>query len=102
LLRRSPVKTLLLLTLALVPLLGSCSSSDESTIAKDGTIRFQDIEGGCWSIVAADSAVYEPLNLAGEFRVNGLRVSFVARPRAEMASICMVGQIVELISIQRR
>jgi hypothetical protein len=46
--------------------------------------------------------VYEPLHLAEEFRQDGLKVTFVARPRPEMASVCMVGRIVEIISIRRR
>jgi inhibitor of cysteine peptidase len=96
------MKSILILALALATSQASCASADDSTITRDGTVRFQEIEGGCWSIVATDSTVYEPLNLGEDFRQDGLAVSFVARPRPEMASICMVGQIVELVSIRRR
>jgi hypothetical protein len=96
------MRLLMLLSITLAGWSFSCASTDDATITGDGTVRFQEIEGGCWSIVAADSAVYEPLHLAEEFRQDGLKVTFVARPRPEMASVCMVGRIVEIISIRRR
>jgi hypothetical protein len=89
----------LVLTAALFLTIGA--SCDVTTPALDdvGTVRFIALEGGCWVIETADE-VYEPINLPEEFWTDGLGVSFEAVERTDMASICMVGTIVELLRIQ--
>lgn len=67
----------------------------------DGIVRFVDVEGGCW-VIDAGEATLEPINLTEDFRSDGLRVSFVAEQRNDLASICQVGQLVELSSIRVR
>jgi hypothetical protein len=64
-----------------------------------GTVELIDIEGGCWVIQTSD-AVYEPINLPSEMRTDGLSVSFEATERDDLASICQVGRIIELLRIQ--
>jgi inhibitor of cysteine peptidase len=68
----------------------------------DGHVRFVNVEGGCWVIDAADGTRYEPVNLPEAFRSDGLPVRAALKPRPDLASICMVGEIVELLSIRRR
>jgi hypothetical protein len=77
------------------------ASCDVTTPELDdvGTVRFIALEGGCWVIETADE-VYEPIDLPEAFRTDGLGVSFEAVERTDMASICMVGTIVELLRIQ--
>ena len=65
-----------------------------------GTIRYVDLEGGCWGLLT-DEDLFEPINLASEFRVDGLLVVFEAERREDMASPCMMGPIVELSKIRR-
>jgi hypothetical protein len=70
-----------------------------------GTVRFVDLEGGCWAIDldAAGGATGErlqPAALAEEFKVDSLRVRLRARP-VDAMGFCMLGRIVELESIER-
>lgn len=90
--------------MALVLLLlstGSCDGDDE-TITVVGTVDFIQVEGGCWSILAADQTRYEPINLPEEFKQDGLAVRAVLLPRDDLVSICQIGQIVEILTIERR
>ena len=70
----------------------------EPDVQADGTVRFDTIEGGCWLIDTAD-ATYDPINLAEEFQVDGLRVRFEATIPDDMAHFCP-GVIVEITSIE--
>ncbi len=86
---------------ALIPffvLLGSCQITDPDVEA-NGVVRFHDVEGGCWAIEASGETL-EPINLPGEFQVDGLSVVFEATVRTDLATICQVGRIVELDFIQ--
>ena len=86
------------IALALFTLGSSCDVTTPD-LAETGTVRFIDIEGGCWVIETSD-AIYEPTNLPAELRDDGLGVTFQATVRDDLASICMVGQIVELLRIE--
>jgi hypothetical protein len=57
-----------------------------------GTIRYIDLEGGFYGIIADDGTEYLPNRLDDEFRVDGLRVRFTGTPDAEWASIYQWGQ----------
>lgn len=57
-----------------------------------GTIRYIDLEGGFYGIIADDGAEYLPNRLDEAFRVDGLRVRFTGTPDAEWASIYQWGQ----------
>jgi len=76
--------------------------SDPQHFTLDATVRFVDIEGGCWALVANDATRYEPVGLPNEFKVDGLRVQATLRQRPDMASICMIAPLAEVLSISRR
>jgi hypothetical protein len=84
--------------LAFLTLGASCGITTPE-LSEVGTVRFVDIEGGCWVIETADET-YEPINLPTELRQDGLGVSFQANERGDLASICMVGPMIELLRIQ--
>lgn len=70
-----------------------------------GTVRFVDLEGGCWAIDldgvgAADGERVQPANLEEEFRVDSLRVTIRARP-VDAMSFCMLGRMVQVEAIER-
>ena len=67
-------------------------------IDADGVVRFIDLEGGCWGIVA-DGVTFEPVNLPESMRVDGLAVNFEAEELEDRASICQIGPIIELLRI---
>ncbi len=86
--------------LALATLPAACGIADPD-FEDDGVVRFIDVEGGCW-VIDAGTVRLEPINLTEEFRIDGLLVYFEADERTDVASICQVGQIVELTSIRVR
>jgi hypothetical protein len=89
-------------------LLPACSSSAQSptgqtpplaagqVLTTDATIRFINLEGGCWAIETAPGERYEPVNLAAGFRTDGLQVHVVLRDAPDMAGICMIGPFVSI------
>jgi hypothetical protein len=67
----------------------------------DGTVEFVELEGGCWAIKVGD--VYnQPTNLSSEFQQDGLAVRVRLERQENMASICMIGPIVRVVSIRLR
>ena len=69
------------------------------TPAGNATIRFLNLEGGCWTIVRDGSTRnYLPTNLAQEFKVDGKRVN-VAFHEVPAGSTCMVGPVVVIDNI---
>ncbi len=68
----------------------------------DGTVRFIPVEGGCWALRVNDVVQYEPLGLPAAFREDGLEVRALLKLRDDLASICMVGRIAEVLDIKRR
>jgi hypothetical protein len=77
----------------------ACQDDDIGTI--EGVVQFVDVEGGCWKIAGNDGVSYEPINLPEEFREDGIAVLFKAKHRRDLDSTCMIGQIIELLSIQQ-
>lgn len=65
-----------------------------------GTVRWVELEGGFFGIVADDNTRYEPLNLPEAYQQDGLRVRLSARIRNDYASIFMWGTIIEILDIQ--
>lgn len=63
-----------------------------------GTIRYVDIEGGCYYIFADNGGEYRPVNLPREYRQHGLRVAFCAI-RTEWCGIPFGGIPVKLTRI---
>lgn len=68
-------------------------------LTTNATIRFVNLEGGCWVIEAAPGRRYEPVNLGSTFRTDGLQVRVVLRDAPDMTGICMMGPFVVIDSI---
>jgi heat shock protein HslJ len=66
-----------------------------------GTVRFIELEGGFFGIVTPAGDNYLPLNLPGEFQVNGLQVSFTAHEVPDAATTAMWGTPVRIDIIAR-
>jgi len=75
--------------------------SPDEGVELAAVIRFLDLEGGCWVIDAGSRGCYVPVNMPAEFRQGGLPVTVRVVPR-DLASICMVGPVVEILSIRSR
>ena len=90
----------LVAVLAVMPL-AACAGASPDLVSQTGTVRFIDLEGGFYGIVADNGEHYDPMNLGQEFQKDGLRVRFQAKIRQDIASIRMWGKIVEIIRIAK-
>jgi hypothetical protein len=72
---------------------------DPALITGSGTIRFLDLEGGFYGIVADDSSRYDPGELDPRLRRDGLRVRFDLRRVEGAMSIRQWGTIVTVVRI---
>jgi len=74
----------------------------DQTLTVDATVRFlSTVEGGCWGL-ATSRGLYEPVDLASGFRVDGRKVRVVLRDAPGWASICMIGGLEHVDSIRTR
>lgn len=76
------------------------TAPSENQISTTGTVRFQEIEGGFWGIVADDGRKFDALNLEPSFQKEGLRVRFEAKPETDRMSTRMWGTMVTLQKIE--
>jgi len=109
-------KTRTALTPVVAFILAACASSGSNgwvelepdtpgsgpTFHLEGTVHHLEIEGGLFVIRDAEGTQYNPANLPDEFRGDGMAVEADARRRDDMASIGMVGPIIELLRIRRQ
>lgn len=112
--KRIPARAAILL-LALG--LGACAGAGPSTDEGDwdvlrgtadteevqrigGTVRFLEVEGGVY-VIRTDDTDYDPTNLPESYRVDGLAVEADVLVRGDVASIRMVGPVVEVVRIRR-
>ena len=99
-----------LLSLLLIGLLmiGCRSTQDpddapdpEDIISDTGTVRYIDLEGGFYGLIADDSTHYLPDSLDASFRQDGLRVRFRAQIREDVMTMQMWGRPVRILDIAR-
>ena len=73
----------------------------EDIVSDTGTVRYVELEGGFYGIIADDSTRFLPDSLARSFRQDGLRVRFRARLREDVMTAQMWGTPVAIIDIMR-
>jgi len=66
----------------------------------NASVRFLNLEGGCWTLEPSPGVHYLPLNLPEQFRRDGLKVQADLLRRDDYFSFCMVGPVVEILSIR--
>ena len=66
-----------------------------------GTVRYVELEGGFYELVADSGEKYDPLNLPAEYRNDGLRVKFQNKEKKGLVSFHMRGKIVEVVTIEK-
>ncbi len=100
------LRSYVVFSLAMASGMLGCASQEETSPAADdavfvieGDVRFIDVEGGCWGL-QTDSATYEPVGgFPVGFRQDQLTVRATVRG-VEGASICMIGPLVEIVTIE--
>ena len=96
----------LVLALCVVAFLNACGSQAPSSTAKavagePATVRFIQIETGCW-VLETKAGRVQPIELPESFRVDGLEVDVVLRDAPAMMSVCQVGPLKTVESIAKR
>ncbi len=91
-------KGLLILSLVSLACSGSRQEREPKTLV--GTMHSLSIEGGCWYLQTENGKKYELIGeKVRELKKEGLKVEVAIQSRPDLASICMVGEIVELVEI---
>ncbi|RKZ02381.1 MAG: hypothetical protein DRQ10_00100, partial [Candidatus Hydrothermota bacterium] len=72
---------------------------EKEIISTNGTVRYIPLEGGFYGIETDKGEKYLPFNLPDEFKKDGLRVWFKAKPK-EAATFHMWGKPVEILEIK--
>ncbi len=65
------------------------------------TVKYIDLEGGFYGIESDAGDSYLPINLADEFKEDGLRIVFKMRERTDIMTTRMWGKTVEIVEIER-
>ncbi len=81
--------------------LGTPASKLKETFSTTGVIKYIPIEGGFYGIVSDEREKYLPLNLPDEFKKEGLRVWFTAKPKKEIGTIYQWGLPIEILEIKK-
>ena len=74
--------------------------SDEKVIRSKGTVKFIDLEGGFFGIIADDGSKYKPVNLPERYQKDCLKVRFEGKFRTDLMGIYMWGKLIEIINIK--
>ncbi len=73
----------------------------EDIVSGAGTVRYVDLEGGFYGIVADDGVRYLPDSLDEAFREDGVRVRFRLQLREDAVTAQMWGTPVTVVDIMR-
>lgn len=86
---------------ALAMVLPACRESPSGLVVGTGTTHPSGVECSAWFVHADAGHEYQLIKLAPEFQQAGLRVRFMLRRRNDLASICMAGEIADVVSMTR-
>lgn len=67
-----------------------------------GIVSYIDLEGGFYGIITDEGVHHNPANLHVDFRVDGLRISYIYKTLQNVASIQMWGTSIEILEIQEQ
>ena len=71
-------------------------SGNSTSFSFNGTVGYQDIEGGFFGVITDTSDQLLPIDLPKQYAVDGLRISGIAKPQTDMVSGQMWGKMVSL------
>ncbi len=96
-----PARFLFLAVASLAALSCIPTENRPELVSITGTVRQVDVDGGCWCIQSAEGKLFEITNLPDEYRSNGLAIRARIAIRQDLASTCMVGEIADVVVIER-
>ena len=65
-----------------------------------GTIKYQPLGVGTWTVVSEEGTTYELYQPPAEIKQNDLQVTIEGKIRKDIMTIAMVGDVLEIISFQ--
>lgn len=74
--------------------------AENQPLSFKGTVKHINLEGGFWGIITEDGKHYDPVNLAEEFKQEGLLVQVEAVDK-DRVGIHMWGTIIEITAISK-
>ena len=98
---RLSLLVVVVLVIGLAACRGSRNYSGDSSFEATGTVEYVELEGGFYGIVTDDGRRLDPIDLADEFKVDGLRIRVRARPATGRLGTHMWGTMVEIAEIDR-
>jgi len=91
-----------ILFVIIVLLFFCCENPNSSqTFEIRGTISYIQLEGSFYGIITDDGKNLDPINLADEYKQNGLKVWLIYKEREDLASYHMWGTLIEIVKIQK-
>jgi hypothetical protein len=98
----APMKQLTAVLLCAVFMVCACRETTKppDLIVGTGTIVPRQAECSSWFVRSDTGQLYELTALGSEFQQKYLRVRFTLRERPDLASVCMVGPIADVVSIE--
>lgn len=91
---------LLAAVVAAATVTAGCDSITTPDFDEVGTVRFVEIEGGCW-VIETETETLLPINLAQGVRTDGLVVTFEANRMPDVVTTCQIGIPVEIVRIRQ-
>ena len=79
---------------------GCMPGNSPNQFTTTGTVTYIDLEGGFYGIIGDNQENYDPINLPDEFQQEGLKISFTAKYRDDLANFHMWGRIIEILQIE--
>jgi hypothetical protein len=80
---------------------GSRPPAAAEPAGEPATVRFIQVETGCW-VIETQAERVQPVELAEEFKVDGLAVNVVLRDAPPMMGVCQVGPYKTVEKIAKR
>lgn len=76
------------------------AADSAATTRIEGSVAYMELEGGLYVLRTDDGTNYDPTNLPETYRTDGTAVEADVVVREDMASIGMVGPIVDIVRIR--
>ena len=77
-------------------LVNVCAIDADNTVNLVGTLRYRDIEGGCWSLEVGNRS-YQPVSNDPRFYRDGEKVKVQGILQPDVYTFCMTGPVVEVV-----
>jgi len=100
---KTPLLSILICSLCFFPSFSAFAGGPDKTgknIVIEGTLVHNELEGGFFTIQDQDGKIYVPINLPEKYAKDGLQVRVKAIPSNDVGGIHMVGEYIEIVTVE--